>query len=80
MVSGSAQATAFSGWRVIPTTRSLLTEAKVAVARKPAVIMHRPWREGAPFRRTHRTPDGYQIPDQDEVRGLPGPRTGQARA
>jgi transposase len=32
--------------------RSSLKKAKVAVARKLAVIMHRMWRDGTPFRWT----------------------------
>jgi transposase len=36
--------------------RSSLKKAKVAVARKLAVIMHRMWRDGTPFRWTAHYP------------------------
>lgn len=50
MLSRSTQWTALKHWGVTLAKRSSLKKAKVAVARKLAVIMHRMWRDGTPFR------------------------------
>jgi transposase len=52
MLSRSTQWTALKHWGVTLAKRSSLKKAKVAVARKLAVIMHRMWRDGTPFRWT----------------------------
>ncbi len=52
MRSRSTQWTALKHWGVTLAKRSSLKKAKVAVARKLAVIMHRMWRDGTPFRWT----------------------------
>jgi transposase len=52
MLSRSTQWTALKHWGVMLARRSSLKKAKVAVARKLAVIMHRMWRDGTPFRWT----------------------------
>ena len=38
-------------WGIKIAQRSGLKKAKIAVARKLSVIMHRMWRDDAPFRR-----------------------------
>lgn len=50
MLSRTTQWTALKAWR--GAARSSLNKAKVAVARKLAVIMHRMWRDETPFRWT----------------------------
>lgn len=52
MLSRSTQWTALKHWGVTLAKRSSLKKAKIAVARKLAVIMHRMWRDGTPFRWT----------------------------
>ena len=52
MLSRSTQWTSLKHWGVTLARRSSLKKAKVAVARKLAVIMHRMWRDGTPFRWT----------------------------
>ena len=52
MLSRSTQWTALKSWGVSIAKRSSLKKAKVAVARKLAVIMHRMWLDGASFRWT----------------------------
>lgn len=52
MLSRSTQWTALKHWGVSIARRSSLKKAKVAVARKLAVIMHRMWRDGSSFRWT----------------------------
>lgn len=52
MLSRSTQWTALKHWGVSIAKRSSLKKAKVAVARKLAVIMHRMWRDGSPCRWT----------------------------
>ena len=52
MLSRSTQWTALKHWGITLAKRSSLKKAKVAVARKLAVIMHRMWRDGTPFRWT----------------------------
>lgn len=52
MLSRSTQWTALKHWGVTVAKRSSLKKAKIAVARKLAVIMHRMWRDGTPFRWT----------------------------
>lgn len=52
MLSRSTQWTSLKHWGVSIARRSSLKKAKVAVARKLAVIMHRMWRDGSPFRWT----------------------------
>lgn len=52
MLSRSTQWTALKHWGVTLARRSSLKKAKVAVARKLAVVMHRMWRDGTPFRWT----------------------------
>jgi transposase len=52
MLSRSTQWTALKNWGVAIAKRSSLKKAKVAVARKLAVIMHRMWLDGASFRWT----------------------------
>jgi transposase len=49
MLSRSTQWTALKHWGITVAKRSSLKKAKVAVARKLAVIMHRMWRDGTPF-------------------------------
>ena len=46
----SRQWTAIRAWGVGIAQRSKLTKAKIAEARKLAVIMHRMWRDETPFR------------------------------
>ena len=50
MLTRSRQWTALKAWGVRIAERSSLKKAKVAVARKLAAIMHRMWRDDAPFR------------------------------
>ena len=50
MLTRSRQWTAIRAWGVRIAKRSSLKKAKVAVARKLAVVMHRMWRDDAPFR------------------------------
>jgi len=52
MLSRSHQWTALKSWGVRLAKRSSLKKAKIAVARKLAVVMHRMWRDGTPFRWT----------------------------
>ena len=52
MLSRTTQWTALKAWGTRLAARSSLKKAKVAVARKLAVIMHRMWRDGTPFRWT----------------------------
>jgi transposase len=52
MLSRPTQWTALKHWGVALARRSSLKKAKVAVARKLAVIVHRMWRDGTPFRWT----------------------------
>jgi transposase len=52
MLSRSTQWTALKHWGVSIAKRSSLKKAKVAVARKLAVIMHRMWLDGSCFRWT----------------------------
>lgn len=52
MLSRTSQWTALKAWGVRLVERSSLKKAKVAVARKLAVIMHRMWRDGTSFRWT----------------------------
>ena len=49
MLSRATQWTALKHWGVTLARRSSLKKAKVAVARKLAVIMHLMWRDGTPF-------------------------------
>jgi transposase len=49
MLSRTIQWTALKHWGVTIAKRSSLKKAKVAVARKLAVIMHRMWRDGTAF-------------------------------
>lgn len=49
MLNRSHQWTALKSWGVRLDKRSSLKKAKIAVARKLAVVMHRMWREGTPF-------------------------------
>ena len=50
MLTRSRQWTAIRAWGVRIAQRSNLKKAKIAVARKMAVIMHRMWRDETPFR------------------------------
>jgi transposase len=50
MLTRSRQWTAIKSWGVRIAQRTTLKKAKVAVARKLAVVMHRMWRDDAPFR------------------------------
>lgn len=50
MLTRSRQWTAIRAWGVRIAQRSNLKKAKIAVARKLAVIMHRMWRDETPFR------------------------------
>lgn len=52
MLSRSTQWTALKAWGVRLAARSSLKKAKIAVARKLAIIMHRMWKDGTPFRWT----------------------------
>lgn len=52
MLSRSTQWTALKHWGLSIAKRSSLKKAKVAVARKLSVIMHRMWRDGSSFRWT----------------------------
>ena len=49
MLTRSRQWTAIRAWGVRIAKRSSLKKAKIAVARKLAVVMHRMWRDGTPF-------------------------------
>ena len=49
MLTRSRQWTSLRAWGVRLAKRSCLKKAKVAVARKLAVIMHRMWRDNTPF-------------------------------
>lgn len=50
MLTRSCQWTSIKAWGVRIAKRSSLKKAKIAVARKLAVIMHRMWRDATPFR------------------------------
>ena len=50
MLTRSCQWTSVKAWGVRIAKRSTLKKAKIAVARKLAVIMHRMWRDATPFR------------------------------
>lgn len=50
MMTRSCQWTSVKAWGVRIAQRSSLKKAKIAVARKLAVIMHRMWRDATPFR------------------------------
>ncbi|KAF0112925.1 MAG: transposase [Rhodobacteraceae bacterium] len=50
MLTRSRQWTAIRAWGLRIAQRSNLKKAKIAVARKLAVIMHRMWRDETPFR------------------------------
>jgi hypothetical protein len=52
MLSRSTWWTALKHWGITLAKHSSLKKAKVAVARKLAVIIHRMWRDGTPFRWT----------------------------
>jgi transposase len=52
MLSRTTQWAALKQWGVTIAKRSSLKKAKVAVAQKLAVIMHRMWRDGTAFRWT----------------------------
>jgi transposase len=52
MLSRTTQWTALKAWGVRLAGRSSLKKAKIAVARKLAVAMHRIWKDGTPFRWT----------------------------
>jgi transposase len=52
MLSRTTQWTALKAWGTRLAARSSLKKAKIAVARKLAVIMHRMWRDETPFRWT----------------------------
>ena len=52
MLSRTTQWTALKAWGVRLAARSSMKKAKIAVARKLAVIMHRMWRDETPFRWT----------------------------
>lgn len=52
MLTRSTQWTALKAWGVKIAKRSSLKKARVAVARKLAVVMHRMWRDETPFRWT----------------------------
>lgn len=49
MLTRSRQWTSIRAWGLRIAKRSSLKKAKIAVARKLAVVMHRMWRDGAPF-------------------------------
>ena len=49
MLTRSCQWTSIRGWGLRIAKRSSLKKAKIAVARKLAVVMHRMWRDDAPF-------------------------------
>ena len=48
MLTRSRQWTSLRAWGVRIAKRSSLKKAKIAVARKLAVVMHRMWRDGTP--------------------------------
>jgi transposase len=50
MLTRSRQWTSIRAWGLRLAKRSSLKKAKIAVARKLAVVMHRMWRDEAPFR------------------------------
>ena len=50
MLTRSCQWTSIKAWGVRIAKRSTLKKAKIAVARKLAVVMHRMWRDATPFR------------------------------
>lgn len=50
MLTRSRQWTSIRAWGMRIAKRSSLKKAKIAVARKLAVVMHRMWRDDAPFR------------------------------
>ena len=50
--SGPCSSAALKAWGMRLAKRSSLKKAKIAVARKLAVVMHRMWRDGTPFRWT----------------------------
>lgn len=50
MLTRSRQWTAIRAWGLRIAKRSSLKKAKIAVARKLAVVMHRMWRDDVPFR------------------------------
>ena len=50
MLTRSRQWTSIRAWGLQIAKRSSLKKAKIAVARKLAVVMHRMWRDDAPFR------------------------------
>ena len=50
MLTRSCQWTSIKAWGMRIAQRSSLTMAKIAVARKLAVIMHRMWHDETPFR------------------------------
>jgi transposase len=50
MMTRSRQWTSIKAWGMRIAQRSSLKKAKIAVARKLAVIMHRMWRDATPFR------------------------------
>jgi hypothetical protein len=52
MLSRSHQWTALKAWGMRLAKRGSLKKAKITVARKLAVVMHRMWRDGTPFRWT----------------------------
>ena len=49
MLTRSRQWTSIRAWGLRIAKRSSLKKAKIAVARKLAVVMHRMWHDGAPF-------------------------------
>jgi transposase len=49
MLTRSRQWTSLRAWGVRIAKRSTLKKAKIAVAKKLAVVMHRMWRDGTPF-------------------------------
>ena len=50
MLTRSRQWTAMRAWGLRIAKRSSLKKAKIAVARKLAVVMHRMWCDDVPFR------------------------------
>lgn len=50
MLTRSRQWTSIKSWGMLIAQRSSLKKAKIAVARKLAVVMHRMWRDATPFR------------------------------
>ncbi|WP_368075960.1 transposase [Leisingera sp. NJS204] len=50
MLTRSRQWTSIRAWGLRIAKRSSLKKAKIAVARKLAVVLHRMWRDDAPFR------------------------------